>query len=64
MKKVLILFLVIISCFSLCGCTSFDKEDVTNKFNDYFDWFEDEFGNSNEEKTDSSEEASIEITSG
>ncbi len=61
MKKILILFLIVVSCFTFAGC-SFDKDKATEKFDDYFDWFEDEFGEP--EQTENSEESSIEITMG
>ncbi len=55
MKKFLILLLVIICCLSLSGC-SFDKEKFKNNLNDYFDWFDDEFGNLGEETEDNKNE--------
>lgn len=60
-KKILILCLVLISLFAFSGCSSFDKDKFKDNLNDYFDWFDDEFGDLGEETKDekSEEESSI-----
>lgn len=61
MKKIVILLLIAVGCLTLTGC-SFDKDKANEKFDDYFYWFEEEFGEP--EQTENSEESSFELVMG